>query len=165
VKIKIKNSIYDFNDLEENIMNDINLLVCGEEAFKCIIENIKNAKKIISINMFIWRDDYIGNLIADEILIAADRGVKIHISKDKIGSIFEYGEENRQSFFNKKFNLLLFLEAYLLDFSYPMKGKGKSQKQKKNNKVSNLINHENITVSYELNKNDHSKYYIFDEEI
>ncbi|MDM8533858.1 phosphatidylserine/phosphatidylglycerophosphate/cardiolipin synthase family protein [Clostridiaceae bacterium HSG29] len=146
-------------------MNDINLLVCGEEAFKCIIENIKKAKSTININMFIWRDDYIGNLIADELLVAANRGVKIYISKDKIGSMFEYGEENRQSFFNKDYNLLLFLEGYLLNFSYPMKGKNKSQKQKKNSKVNNLVNHKNITASYEISKNDHSKYYIFDDEI
>jgi len=146
-------------------MNDINLLVCGEEAFKCIIANIKNAKNTIYINMFIWRDDYIGNLIVDELLIAADRGVEIFISKDKMGSIFEYGEEKRQSFFNKNYNLLLFLEGYLLNFSYPMKGKNKSQKQKLNNKVNDLINHKNITASYEINKNDHSKYYIFDDEI
>ena len=146
-------------------MNDVNLLVCGEEAFKYIIENIKNVRNTIFINMFIWRDDYIGNLIADELLIAADRGVKIYISKDKIGSIFEYGEENRQSFFNKNYNLLLFLEGYLLNFTYPMKGKNKSQKQKTNNKANDLVNHKNITVSYEISKNDHSKYYIFDDEI
>lgn len=143
----------------------INLLVDGKESFEVILRNIKKSSSTILINMFIWRDDYIGNLIADELINAANRGVKIVISKDKLGAIFEYAEETRQSFFHKKIDILLSLQAYFINIFYPMKGKNKSQKQIINKKVDELINHKNITVAYNIKKEDHSKYYIFDDKI
>ena len=143
----------------------INLLVDGKESFEVILRNIKESSKTIIINMFIWRDDYIGNLIADEVIKAANRGVKIFISKDKLGAIFEYAEETRQSFFHKKFDVLSSLQGHFLNISYPMKGKSKNQKQIINKKVDELINHKNITVAYNIKKEDHSKYYIFDDKV
>jgi cardiolipin synthase len=145
--------------------NNINLFVNGKESFGCIIENIKKVSNKIEINMFIWRDDYIGNLIAEELIKAANRGVKIIISKDKLGSVFEYAEEHRQSFFHKKYDFFLFFQAYLLNIIYPMRGKSKSQKQINNEKVNELINHKNIIVYHNVKKEDHSKYYIFDNEV
>ena len=119
----------------------INLLIDGKESFEVILRNIKKSSNTILINMFIWRDDYIGNLIADELINAANRGVKIVISKDKLGAIFEYAEETRQSFFHKKIDISLSLQAHFLNICYPMKGKNKNQKQIMNKKVDELINH------------------------
>ena len=82
---------------------NIRLQVDGEQSFRKIISRIRAAKKSIYINIFIWRDDKIGNIIANELLDAANRGVKIEISKDRLGSVFEKAEENGQSFFNKSF--------------------------------------------------------------
>ena len=70
-------------------MQTIKLLFNGEEAFKRIIEHIQQAKETIFINMFIWRDDRIGNIIAGELFDAVERGVQITIIKDKLGELFE----------------------------------------------------------------------------
>ena len=52
-------------------------------------------------NMFIWRDDRIGNRIAKAILTAADRGVKVYLSVDRYGVVLEKSEECKRSFFHK----------------------------------------------------------------
>lgn len=143
----------------------INLLCNGEEAFGRIIENIQKAKETIIINMFIWRDDKIGNRIAEELLLAATRGVKITIIKDKLGEVFEKGEETKQSFFHKKFNLLAELKAKLGDIMYPTLGKAKSSRQIPNELPYKLINHPNVFIYKEDIRKDHSKYYIFDNQV
>ena len=112
-----------------------------------------------------YDDDYIGNLMAQELIEAANRGVKISISKDKLGCLFELSEESRQSFFNKKFDIYLFYQAKMLNLLYPMKRKAKSQKQQSNKLVKQLLDHQNIKTSYSVKKRDHSKYYIFDDQI
>lgn len=143
----------------------INLLCNGEEAFGKIIENIQKAQELIFINMFIWRDDRIGNSIAEELLLAANRGVKITIVKDKVGEIFEKGEETKQSFFHKQYNLLSELKAKLVDVMYPADGKAKSSKQKDNELTHKLTNHPNVYIYKEEVRNDHSKFYIFDNQV
>ncbi|MGD9677030.1 MAG: phosphatidylserine/phosphatidylglycerophosphate/cardiolipin synthase family protein [Vulcanibacillus sp.] len=125
---------------------------------------MNGSQKSIYINMFIWRDDRIGNQISSELLKAADRGVNVHISKDKLGAVFEKAEENKQSFFHKEFNLGLHFKSFICDKFYPMKGKVKSRKQEYNELVEVLINHPNITVDKNHLKGDHSKYYIFDDK-
>ena len=62
---------------------------------------MREARESIYINMFIWRDDVIGNTIARELLEAADRGVKVEIVKDRYGILCEYSEEDQSSFFHK----------------------------------------------------------------
>ena len=77
-------------------------MIDGKNAFPRIIECIRYSTKSIYINMFIWRDDSIGNQIARECVAAADRGVKVTISKDTYGSICEHAEESGTSFFHKQ---------------------------------------------------------------
>ncbi len=147
------------------IINDIELLVNGEVSFQRIIARIKEAKESIYIKMFIWRDDKIGNQLSAELIEAANRGVKIHISKDKLGSIFEKAEENKQSLLHKEFSFELLVKAFICDKFYPMRGKAKSRKQENNKIAEILLNHPNIKVDRNEIKGDHSKYYIFDNRI
>ena len=95
-----------------------NLLINGKEAFPVLINRIRNAKKEIIISMFIWRDDSIGNKIAEEILNAADRGVRITIMKDKVGSIFEREEENKKSFFHNNCDVKTYLDRKVISLLY-----------------------------------------------
>ena len=73
---------------------NITLLVNGKAAFPEIIRCIKNAKTSVEINMFIWRDDKIGNQMAEAVLNAADGGVKVYISVDRYGVVLEKCEES-----------------------------------------------------------------------
>jgi cardiolipin synthase len=139
------------------------LLINGSEAFPTIIDRIKNAKHEIVISMFIWRDDVIGNEIASELINAADRDVKIHIIKDKVGSIFEKEEEHKTSFFHREFDFKTYLEQKILAFLYFRYLKERASPQE-NRKLVDILNHPNITVDRDKLRYDHSKYYLIDDK-
>lgn len=140
------------------------LLINAKETFTEIIEQIKNAKKSIYICMYIWRDDKIGNLIAEELLKAANRGVKIEIIKDKAGSVFEKIELDKQSFFHKQKDLTSLIKGKFLSLLYYRDNKCPND-QLKNNTLNRLLNHKNIKVDFNQERHDHSKYFIFDQKI
>lgn len=135
----------------------------GKEAFPRIIEKIEKAEKSIMIGMFVWREDEIGNQIAEKLVEAANRGVNIHIIKDKLGMVFELAEENKKSLFHNEFDLKLMIQAMAMDIFYPMDGKSKYRRQTKNLLYQQLVNNDNIKVDKDKVLSDHSKYYIFDD--
>ena len=143
---------------------DYKLLVNGSSAFPQIIECIRNSNQTIYINMFIWRDDNIGNQIAEECVKAADRGVKVTISKDTYGSVCEHAEESGTSFFHKKVSWTEKTKINFLKNTYKNKI-ASDAKDFQSELYLRLINHPNITVQADSFKADHSKYYIFDDEI
>ena len=63
--------------------------VDGSEAFPRILKLISRAHSTIFIQMFIWKDDETGRAVAEALLHAARRGVKIEIAKEKSGDMFE----------------------------------------------------------------------------
>ena len=149
---------------QNDIYQDFTLLVDGKEAFPEIINCINSATKSIKINMFIWRDDNIGNKLAEAVLNAANRGVKVEISVDRYGVVLEKCEESKKSFFHKEQNMIEKIKIKTLQSIY--------QKDNKNNikdtcsdLYESIINHPNITLSKDTFKADHSKYYIIDDKI
>jgi len=60
------------------------------EAFPRIFKLLQRAEHTVVIQMFIWRDDDIGRRMATELLRAAERGVRIDITKEAIGDVFEF---------------------------------------------------------------------------
>ncbi|MDA3846284.1 MAG: phosphatidylserine/phosphatidylglycerophosphate/cardiolipin synthase family protein [Vallitaleaceae bacterium] len=140
------------------------LLVEGLAAFEYILNRVNHAQKSITINMFIWRNDRIGNDLAKALLDAADRGVKIKIVKDKLGGVFELAEETRLSFFNQQMDMVGKIKAKGIDYLYPMKGKS-SSKPGKNHLLENLISHPGISLDVNRYIADHSKFYIIDDRI
>lgn len=56
-----------------------------DEAFLSIasrIHLIREAKKTLDLQYYIWADDFVGNLVLSELLAAADRGVQIRLLID-----------------------------------------------------------------------------------
>ena len=151
-------------DSYENHRN-LRVLTDGQESFKRIIQQIRQAEKSVDINMFIWRDDRIGNHVGKELLAAADRGVEVSISKDKLGSVFEKAEENRQSFFHKDFDVRLWLRQKVINSFYRTLGEAASCKQEPNDLVNSILAHKNIHIDKDKIKGDHSKYFIFDDKV
>ena len=143
----------------------ITLLVNGETAFPEIIRCIEQAKFSIEINMFIWRDDKIGNRIADAILSAADRGVKVYLSVDRYGVLLEKCEECQKSFFHKTQFLSEKVKISVLKLMYPQNSRRGYIKDNHTAIYTRVIEHPNIVVSADEFKADHSKYYIIDNEI
>lgn len=68
------------------------LLVDGAEAFGDILSAIDAAATDIYIQTFIWKDDHIGRQVVKRLKAAADRGVKVTVRKDMVGTVFELGD-------------------------------------------------------------------------
>lgn len=68
------------------------LLVDGAEAFNDTLAAIDAATSAIHIQTFIWKDDHIGRQVVAHLKAAADRGVKITVRKDMVGTVFELGD-------------------------------------------------------------------------
>lgn len=59
------------------------------KAFDRIVALLGAAQYSIIVHMFIWRSDASGTMVARALLDAADRGVKVSITKDSVGDVFE----------------------------------------------------------------------------
>ena len=143
---------------------DFTLLIDGKNAFPVILDAIENAEKSLEINMFIWRDDEIGNRLAQAVLKSADRGVKATISVDKYGSVLEHLEESRKSFFHKKLNATEKIKIWGLSVFYPEHRAKQKEKDTFSDTYRQLLSHPNIKIQKDVFKADHSKYYIIDKK-
>lgn len=145
--------------------NTMTLLVNGQAAFPEIIRCVAHAKSTVEINMFIWRDDSIGNRMAQAVLDAANRGVKVSLSIDRYGVVLEKSEECKKSFFHKTQSLSEKVKTRLLEMMYPENGQPGDVRDEYTALYTQIIGHPNIAVSADEFKADHSKYYIIDDEI
>jgi cardiolipin synthase len=140
----------------------LRVLGSGDQAYQMILERVRNAVKSVEIRAFLWRDDEAGNMMAEAVLEAADRGVKITIHKDRIAAVYEYTGGNKQSFFHKRVDPIRGIQAWLLGAVTKAKG---SFKQRPNELARRLLEHPNITVEHMRKRFDHSKLYIIDDRI
>lgn len=169
-KTKITEADLYCEPLEQTVISSeevpsIKVLQDGKEAFPEILDLISKTEKSIDITMFIWRDDRIGNTLAQALLDAADRGIKISITKDQYGSVSEMAEETRQSFFHKKTSGKFKFMAGALNKFIDVKVEASSARQKENPLAEKIISHPNITVQKDKGTYDHRKIYIFDDKI
>ena len=146
-------------------LENLTLLVNGSRAFPEIIRCIEEAKTSLEINMFIWRDDRIGNRMAQAVLAAADRGVTVYISVDRYGVVLEKCEECKRSFFHKKQTFTEKCKSRLLEVFYPENTQPGAVKDERTDLYRRIMLHPNITVSADVFKADHSKFYIIDDRI
>ncbi len=140
---------------------NMSLFVDGKRFFPVLLDAISRAEKSIDINMFIWRDDDIGNTLARTLLDAMDRGVKVNISKDRYGVVLELAEETQASFFHKKTTLVERVKATVLRRLY-RHGKKNRAKTRDEALYRRFISHENLSLDAKRFKADHSKYYVID---
>ena len=148
-----------------NTIEKSKLLVDGAMAFDEILNSIDAAQKSILINMFIWREDNIGVRLASAVLRAADRGVRVSISVDRVGMILECAEEYGGSFFHRKPGAFERFKIALLRLCYPKNCVKRQKNSSAEGLLDKLISHPNVVVERERKKNDHSKYYVIDDRI
>jgi cardiolipin synthase len=167
-------------------MSDLRVLGGGAEAFGCILDHIASARNSIEIHAFLWHDDEIGNKLGQAVLDAAQRGVTVLIHKDRVAAVYELSGGNNQSFFHKVSRPTEKLQAWVLDRTYgerqpklpkvPRKERKelklerklerKDQKRQRFNPlVDHILEHPLITVSHDKKRFDHSKIFIFDNEV
>jgi len=72
-------------------LNGLRLLVDGRDAFDNILAAIDSATSSIYIQTYIWKDDFTGKQVVTRLKAAAGRGVRVTVSKDIVGTVFELG--------------------------------------------------------------------------
>ncbi|MBE9545401.1 MAG: phosphatidylserine/phosphatidylglycerophosphate/cardiolipin synthase family protein [Proteobacteria bacterium] len=82
----------DFFATSAQDLSQLELLVDGKEAFDAILEAIDCARSSIFVQIFIWKDDTIGQRIVAGLKAAAKRGVRVTVRKDMLGTFFEFGD-------------------------------------------------------------------------
>jgi cardiolipin synthase A/B len=73
-------------------LSELELLVDGKEAFNEIFKAIDSAEASVYIQTYIWKDDSTGQAVVAKLKAAADRGVRVTVSKDMLGTFFELGD-------------------------------------------------------------------------
>jgi phosphatidylserine/phosphatidylglycerophosphate/cardiolipin synthase-like enzyme len=82
----------DFFATPARDLSSLKLLVDGGEAFHEIFEVIDGARFSVLVQIFIWKDDPLGQKIVAGLKRAARRGVKVTVRKDMLGTFFEFGD-------------------------------------------------------------------------
>lgn len=77
---------FNHSGAKYSINNNVNVYVNGEEKFKQLIEDIKNAEKFIHIEYYIFKNDILGGKIIDEITKKAEAGLEVRLLADGMGS-------------------------------------------------------------------------------
>lgn len=75
-----------WNPFTPELGNQIAILNQGDIALKWRIYLIRNARAAIDVQTFIWSNDECGNLVLNELIEAAHRGIKVRILIDHIAS-------------------------------------------------------------------------------
>jgi len=73
-------------------LSELELLVDGKEAFNEIFAAIDSAESSVYIQTYIWKDDSTGQAVVAKLKAAADRGIRVTVSKDMLGTFFELGD-------------------------------------------------------------------------
>lgn len=68
--------------------NNIQIFTNGKEKFEAFINDLKNARKYINIQYYIFENDGIGNEIKDILIQKAKEGLKIHVIYDHVGCFY-----------------------------------------------------------------------------
>ena len=66
--------------------NSVNVYTNGEEKFKQLLEDIKNAKSYIHIEYYIFKKDILGKRIIEELTKKAKEGLEVRLLVDAMGS-------------------------------------------------------------------------------
>lgn len=66
--------------------NSVEIFVNGEDKFEKLIEDIRNAKKYIHIQYYIFRKDILGKEIIEELEKKLEEGVEVKLLVDSMGS-------------------------------------------------------------------------------
>ena len=68
------------------INNDIDVYVNGEDKFKQLLQDIRNAKRYIHVEYYIFKKDILGKAIIDELTKKAEEGLEVRLLVDAMGS-------------------------------------------------------------------------------
>lgn len=85
-KIHVARLLVNNNRSPVFLGNDVTTYHFGEDAFRALLEDIRNAKWYIHMEYFIIENDKIGNAVADALIERATHGVDVRLIYDDVGS-------------------------------------------------------------------------------
>lgn len=85
-KIKLVKLLHSSENAPLTVNNDVKIIKNGENKFKLLLADLKQAKKHIHMEYYILRDDKIGLEVIDILCAKAKEGVKVRLSIDDVGS-------------------------------------------------------------------------------
>lgn len=94
-KIKLVKLLHSSQNAPLTTFNDVKIIKNGENKFKILLEDLKNAKLHIHMEYYILRDDKIGTQIIDILCDKAKQGVIVRLSIDDVGSSVSRKNKNR----------------------------------------------------------------------
>lgn len=68
------------------INNNVRIYIDGEKKFEQLLKDIKNAKKYIHVEYYIFRPDELGKEIIKQLTIKAEEGLEVRLLVDAMGS-------------------------------------------------------------------------------
>lgn len=77
---------YNNSGAKTSINNTVSVFVDGEDKFKALLEDLKNAKKYIHMEYYIFRKDMLGSKIINILTQKAKEGVEVRFLVDAMGS-------------------------------------------------------------------------------
>lgn len=66
--------------------NQVEYFNSGKEKFEALVQDIRNAKKFIHLEYYIWRGDRLGTRLVEELTKKAAEGVEVRLLYDGIGN-------------------------------------------------------------------------------
>ncbi|UOB18233.1 cardiolipin synthase [Abyssalbus ytuae] len=85
-KVKLIRLLYNNEEFLLTLCNKVDILINGEEKFKWLLKDLKNAKKSIHLEYYIIKDDGVGNEVLEILCEKAKEGIKVRLSYDSVGS-------------------------------------------------------------------------------
>lgn len=84
--VDLRNMNFNNSGAKYTTNNNIRVYVNGEDKFKQLIEDIKNAKRYIHIEYYIFKNDMLGKEIIRELTKKAEEGLEVRMLVDSMGS-------------------------------------------------------------------------------
>lgn len=96
-RIKLVKLLHSSKESPLTTKNDVQIIKNGENKFKFLLEDLKNAANHIHLEYYILRDDRIGMEIIDVLCDKATQGIDVKLSIDDVGSSISRKTKNKLS--------------------------------------------------------------------
>jgi cardiolipin synthase len=94
-RIKLVKLLHSSKESPLTTKNEVEIIKNGENKFKILLDDLKNAKDHIHLEYYILRDDKIGLKIIDILCEQASKGISVKLSIDDVGSSISRKEKKR----------------------------------------------------------------------
>jgi len=114
-KLKLVKLLYTNESSPLTLQNKVEILKNGDDKFKSLIHDLKQATNHIHLEYYIFLDDVIGNEVIDILCEKAKNGVEVRVSIDDVGS--KLSRSVKQKLKNSGVELFPFMPVFFSRFT------------------------------------------------